>query len=231
MRILIQDDCSPNVDLTLLNGTSGTWEVERNPVNLGFPGNCNAGAARGTAPIIIFCNQDILAVKGMSDGWDAIISMAFKVHPEVGIIGPRLLFKNLAIQSAGGLFDRDCQPYHRCLGYVNPFTAEVSISREIPWVTGAFFAIRRNLFEQIGGFDMAYRGGYFEDVDMCLKVREVGYTTRYEPEATLIHDVGSTGGNSHFMHNAQFFHSRWVLSGKIKSDSTVRYVNFWPGTP
>jgi len=125
LHIYIQDDASPAVDLTILNSFEG-WSVERNPANLGFPSNCNAGARRGTSDIIVFCNQDVLAHPQLSDGWDSPLRHTFNTFSLCAIIGARLLFPNLSIQSAGGFFDADCQPYHRCLGYENPFAEEVS---------------------------------------------------------------------------------------------------------
>ena len=97
----------------------------------------------------------------------------------------------------------------------------------VPWVTGAFYAVRRSVWEVLGGFDPVYIGGYFEDVDFCLKAAESGYQTWYQPFTTLFHQVGSTGGNPHFMHNAQIFRQRWVDTGKVKPDVSTRRVNFW----
>lgn len=204
------------------------WHVARNERNLGFPGNCNVGAKHGSAPIIAFCNQDVLAVPGFSAGWDSALDAAFQAFPEMGILGPRLLFPNMSVQSVGGEFDKDCQPYHRCLGYSNPFAPEISVGKEVGWVTGAFFAIRRALFERLDGFDTTYERGYFEDVDCCLRASELGWKTRYEPSITLFHSVGSTGGNPKFMHNAQIFYARWVASRKIQPNSSRRMVEFWP---
>ena len=222
-QLIVQDDCSPTFDLRKFMGAY----VERNPVNLGFAGNCNAGAKRADRELLCFVNQDIHAIPERSQGWATALVAAFD-DPQVGIVGARLLFPNGAIQSAGGLFDATGHPYHRCLGYSNPDYAEVNEAREVDWVTGAALAIRRDLFERVGGFDTSYTRGYFEDTDICMKVRALGFKVWYEPACTLVHSVGSTGGNPHFAANARLFRQRWVDTNKVPRQSGyVSMERFW----
>lgn len=226
---LIQDDCSPDVDFRKLIPPYAA-SVVRNEVNKGFSGNCNAGAARAQGDILCFVNQDIEANQ-YSLGWDNAIRAAFE-DASVGIVAPRLLFppdKNgvAKVQSVGGEFDANCAPVHRCIGYSNLEHWEVNIPREVGWATAAFIAIRKDLFQQVGGFDESYIGGYFEDVEICLKVRELGYKVWFTQAATFMHRVGSTGGNPRFHDNALLFRERWVLTHKIKPDTTVATVRYW----
>lgn len=231
---VVQDDASPDVDMRCIPNAA----VMRNERNLGFAGNCNTAAARAFAPkdlnpdsprdgdILFFVNQDVLAVPEWSAGWDTHLSAAF-ADSGVGIVGARLLFPDRRIQSAGGQFDAACQPFHRCFQYSDPTYEEVNTPQDVSWVTGAALAIRRGLFEQVGGFDTAYTKGYFEDTDLCMKVREAGYRVRYEPRVTFIHKVGSAGGSAHFMQNARLFKSRWVDTGKARPDTTAIHVRYW----
>lgn len=213
-ELIVNDDASPDFDLRKFVGTF----CERNPHNLGFAGNVNQAAKRASRDILAIINQDVSATPERSQGWDAALVNAF-ADPQVGIVGARLLFPNGAIQSAGGLFDVTGSPYHRCLGYSNPDYEEVATAREVDWVTGATLAIRRELFERVGGFDTSYVKGYWEDVDLCMKVRALGFKVWYEPRATLIHSVGSTGGNPYFHQNARLFRERWVDTNKVPRQS------------
>jgi GT2 family glycosyltransferase len=224
VNLLIQDDCSPDVDFTQIYPPQ---ICERNAVNLGFAGNVNAGAKRAQGDILFFVNQDVFAIPNGSFGWAQALERAFE-DATVGIVGARLLFPGShAIQSAGGLFDGRCAPYHRCLGYSNPYYDEVNTRMDVSWVTGAALAIRRDLFWQVGGFDLDYAPSYFEDVALCCKVREAGYRVRYEPSLTFEHRVGSTGGSAHFQNSALTFKQRWVDSGKIKPDEQAVRVRYW----
>ncbi len=227
VEYLVQDDCSPayNPYATIRPEMAS---VERNASNLGFAGNCNAGAARAQGEVLFFVNQDVCATNHgeLSGGWDATILAAFE-DATVGIVGPRLLHPSGPVQNGGGFFDAKCQPFHRGLGYSDYNYHEVATPGVVSWMTGAALAVRRDLFVQVGGFDVAYVGGYWEDVDLCMQVRSLGFQVWYEPRATLVHAVGSTGGNPRFMQNALLWKRRWVDSGKVKPDVQFVKERFW----
>lgn len=224
-EFIVQDDASPSYNAPAVIHPAFA-HVQRNPHNVGFGSNCNAGAARASGDVLMFVNQDVYAVSEWSHGWDAAVLSAFE-DAAVGIVGARLLFPTGQIQSAGGVFDAKCQPHHRCLGYSNPLYVEVNEPRPVSWVTGAALAVRRSLFEQAGGFNPAYERGYFEDVDLCLNVREQGHTVQYEPRCTLIHRTGTSGGSPYFARNAALFRQRWVETGKVKPDVLAVKERFW----
>ncbi len=220
---IVQDDCSDNLDMRMLIPPY-VASVERNEVNLGFSSNCNRGAARAVGDVIIFVNQDIQANE-LSRGWDTAIRAAFE-DASVGIVGARLLFPDGRIQSAGGIYDGHLQPTHRCLGYSDITHWEVNTPEYVAWVTGAFLCIRRDVFQQVGGFDEAFIA-YWEDVDLNERVKAAGYKVWYEPRATFTHKVGSTGGSPHFMKGAVLFKQRYVDTRKLKSDTAAVYERWW----
>lgn len=224
VEYLVQDDASPEYDLReLIQGKLAA--VERNEHNLGYTGNANAGAKRAHGDVLVFVNQDVYATPDYSQEWDAAIGSAFDGN--VGIVAPRLLFPNGSIQSVGGGFDVAGQPFHYLLGGRNAFGGQAAERRSVPWATGAFLAVRRDVFEYAGGNDEAYAGGYFEDVDLCLRVRALGYDVCYEPGATLFHEVGSTGGSPRFMENAKLFYDRWVATRRVERETATPQVHFW----
>ena len=231
-EFLVQDDCSPTVNLSSLMPPCAA-SVQRNAVNLGFGGNCNAAAARARGDVLFFVNQDVYALPMDADGyplsqrWNAALLGAFS-QESVGIVGAKLLFpQEFRIQSAGGLYDIGGQPFHRCLGYGNHLYEEVNTPQKVSWVTGAALAIRKDLFLQLGGFDEAYGRGYFEDVDLCERVKQAGYSVMYEPSCALMHEVGTSGGNPAFYQNAQEFKRRWVDSGIVQADVYTSHVKYW----
>lgn len=223
---LVQDDASPNVLLPALIPPE-VASVERNESNLGFAPNCNRAAKRATGDVLFFVNQDVYGVPQVSRGWDAALRAAFEGDPQIGVVGARLLFPNGTVQSAGGGIDGACQPYHPCLGWGDVNHPQVATSRECQWVTGAAIAVRRETWQAVVGFDPAYERGYFEDVDLCFKAREKGWAVVYEPAVTLIHSVGSTGGNPLFMRNATLWKQRWADTRKAKAEVPTIMVRFW----
>lgn len=193
----------------------------RNEHNQGFAGNVNAAASRAKGDFILILNQDTRAIPLLSDaeivqqlirpGWlDAMLAV-FDQYPDAGIVGPRLVFPNGAVQSVGGFFGADKGPYHDALGWSNPLDRRISTTCKVSWITGAAMLIRREDFMALGGLrGHLYRGGYFEDVDLCMRMRfELGKSIYYCADATLVHEVGSTGGNVHFMTNSATFHRLW----------------------
>lgn len=227
----VQDDASPAGPLSAVVPPL-LASVARNPENLGFAGNCNAGAAHRlltldpTPDVLFFINQDVYAVPEWSDGWEDALMRGFD-DPSVGIVGPRLLFPSGEVQSVGGVFDAIAQPAHRCLGWGDPHAAEVETPRLVDWTTGAAIAVRTDLFRELDGFNPAYARGYFEDVDLCLRARERGYSVRVEPACTLIHRPGSSGGSPYFAINARRFYDEWIATGKVKPGTAVPQDRFW----
>lgn len=224
-EFLVQDDCSPSVFFPAVI-PSPLAKVERNEVNGGFAVNCNRGAARANGDVLCFVNQDVYGVPEWSSAWDAAILEPF-TDPDIGIVGARLLTPMGAIQSAGGSWDAACQPIHRCFGYSNPHHPEVATPCPVEWVTGAVLAIRRSLWERLGGFDTLYERGYFEDVDLCMRAREAGYFVWYEPRCTLFHVTAQSGGNPLFANNARRFKQQWVDTGKVRAGTTLASVRYW----
>lgn len=228
VQYLVQDDASPNIDMTA-HVSPRVADVQRNAENVGFIRNVNIGAKRAAGDILFLCNHDVFAVERLSQDWDAALIAAFD-NPEVGLVGAKLLFPNGAIQSAGGLFDALGNPFHRCLGYGNPFYEEVNTPRYVSWCTGGALAIRKSLWDALGGFDESYLRAYFDDVDLCARARLSGAKVFYEPRVTFIHEVGSTGGIAAeiFRHNMNLFKSRYVDTKLVQPDvSYISSQRFW----
>lgn len=218
-EVLVQDDASTEYSGPELLGPT----CQRNAENLGFAGNCNAGAARARGDVLMFINQDVWPI---AYGWDTRLLSFFERTPKAGVAGPTLLFPDGRVQSVGGKFDVAGQPFHEALGFANPDWAPIATPREVPWITGAAFAVRRATWQQLGGFDTAFVRGYFEDVDFCMRAREAGWQVWHRPNIRMYHAVGSTGGNPHFMQNAMTFKQRWVDSGKVTPDVPYRVLGW-----
>jgi N-acetylglucosaminyl-diphospho-decaprenol L-rhamnosyltransferase len=66
---------------------------------------------------------------------------------------------------------------------------DASVARRVDWISGACFAIRRDLLDRLGGFDEGYYM-YLEEVDLCTRARAAGAEIRYDPAAQVVHVGG-----------------------------------------
>ena len=124
-----------------------------------------------------------------------------KENREVGILGPKLLNPDGSLQFSCRRFPTPAAALFRNtpLGKLFPnnrFTRDYLMSgwshnepRDVDWVSGAAFCMRRSLCEQLGGFDERFFM-YLEDVDLCYRAKQKGYRITYFPEAIITHAIG-----------------------------------------
>jgi hypothetical protein len=84
--------------------------------------------------------------------------------------------------------------YHPLTFHTNHHDAPNNQLSDVPYVTGAGIAMRRSDWERVGGFDEGFFPAYFEDVDLCLRVRAAGLRCVYQPQARLRHQESSSTG-------------------------------------
>ncbi len=204
-EVIVVDNGSVDGTQEFLQSLSGDVQVIRNQENLGFAKACNQGAAAATGDYLVFLNNDTIPMKG----WLSALVEEVKAHPDVAIVGSKLLYQDRTVQHAGVAVDRRSHiPYHIYRGFAETHPA-VNKRRELNAVTGACFLIRRSLFQDVGGFDEGYVNG-FEDVDLCFRVRERGHTVVYQPKSAVIHLESETPGRrQHDAENGRRLMKRW----------------------
>jgi GT2 family glycosyltransferase len=110
----------------------------------------------------------------------------------VGAAGALLRYPSGTIQHAGiatGILDGAGHPLRGC--YESPYWQWAESARNVNAVTGACLAMRKRVFEELGGFDEAFPVNY-NDVDLCLRARRAGYEIVHEPAAALRHREGAS---------------------------------------
>ncbi len=187
-EVIVVDDCSSDETGSELGRFDGLSLV-RNPENLGFVGSCNAGAARARGEYLVFLNNDTQ----VQPGWlDALIE-TFEAHPRAGVVGSRLIYPDGRQQEAGGIIFRDGSAWN--YGHLDdPYKPQYSYLRQPDYVSGAAIAIRRDLFEQLRGFDEHFAPAYYEDADLAFRVRAAGYQVFYQPLSRVVHFEGVSAG-------------------------------------
>ncbi len=177
----------------------------------------NRAAAEARGEILVLLNNDVV-VRGPA--WlEAMVAQA--VRPQVGAVGAKLLYPDGRLQHGGvtlGLGEQGIAG-HAGLG-ARPgspgYNGQLVLAREVSAVTGACLALRREVFEAAGGLDDAELAVAFNDVDLCLKIRALGYSVIWTPLAELEHRESASRGSdaagaarSRFEAEAEVMRRRW----------------------
>jgi cellulose synthase/poly-beta-1,6-N-acetylglucosamine synthase-like glycosyltransferase len=142
---------------------------------------------------IIFLNDD--AVPTTPDWLPALLS--FAVDESVGGVGARLYYEDGSIQHVG-MFPSFRTVVHAWLGWpaeAKTYNDWALAQREWSVVTGAVFATRLSILKQTNGFDERFTLE-FNDVDLCLRIRNLGYKIIYNPEAQFVHAEKASRGEA-----------------------------------
>ncbi len=146
----------------------------------------NQAARQCSSPLLVFLNDDTEVI---SDDW--LTAMAELVsRTEVGCVGAKLLYPDGRIQHAGvvmGVFDNCGHAFKGLEGHRQHYFDLPDVIRNVSAVTGACLATKAQLFQEVGGFDEEKFPVAFNDVDLCLKIRQKGYRVLYTPHAVLYH--------------------------------------------
>jgi GT2 family glycosyltransferase len=151
----------------------------------------NGGVRQARGEILVFMNNDI---EIGADGWlREMVSHALR--PDVGCVGARLLYGDRHVQHAGIVLQPGPLAMHvfrRRHETEVGFDAQLAGTRTYAAVTAACLALRRTIFDRAGGFDEQNLQVSFQDVDLCLKIEEMGYRNICTPFEPLLHLEGSS---------------------------------------
>ena len=146
----------------------------------------NFAVEQTDSPWLLFLNNDTEVI---DSEWLTIMAEHIQ-RPEVGAVGPRLLYPDDSVQHAGVVVGVGGIAEHAFRGF--PAEApgvcrQLQVTRNYSAVTGACLLTRREVFNKVRGFDEAHLPVTFSDVDLCLKIRRAGYLIVYTPFAKLYH--------------------------------------------
>ena len=216
LEILCIDDASPAGSLDQLAALvvecgDGLLQLVRQPENLGYLRSCNHGASLATGELICFLNNDTV----VTPGWLSELIRTLDGFPDAGLVGPMLIYPDGRLQEAGGIVWRDGSAwnYGRDDDADDP---DYGFCRDVDYISGACLLMRTELFRRIGGFDNRYAPAYYEDTDLAMAVRDLGYRVLMQPLAKVIHYEGISSGRDHDSgpkrfqeRNARLFCSKW----------------------
>lgn len=211
-EIIIVINGGPNIDL----GLAGV-KIIKTDENIGFARACNLGARETHGEIIWFLNPDTEII---SNNLEKVLDF-FNEDKRIGIIAPQLITKDGKIQDWSAGFQPSLWDLMRNnLGF--PRSRKIWMSdnfQEADWVSGTSLFIRKDLFEKLQGFDKKYFM-YFEDIDLCVRMRSLGYKVIYFPEFKIKHLGGKSFNDNKLQKNYYYSSQDYYFNkhlGKIQS--------------
>jgi N-acetylglucosaminyl-diphospho-decaprenol L-rhamnosyltransferase len=196
LEVVVVDNASTDASVEIARGYGA--KVLENHTNQGLSRAINTGVAVTGAPWLLVANPDTW----LSPGSLRRLLATATSDPRIGCVGPHLANPDGSDYPTGRRFPSMLLgAVHAAVAPLwpdNPATrwyhmAGVDRSRplDVDWVSGACMLLRRQAFEQAGGFDPGYFM-YFEEMDLCLRLHRAGWRVVFDPLAEVKHVVGGS---------------------------------------
>ena len=216
---IISKTSYPNYEIIVVDNESKSDEAQEYFRNcehrvLQFHGPFNFSALNNlaveqtTASWLLFLNNDVEVIESE---WLTIMAEHVQ-RPEVGAVGARLLYPNDTVQHAGvvlGVGGIAEHAFRHFPAEAPGVSRQLQVTRNYSSVTGACLLTRREVFEEVGGFDEERLPVTFSDVDLCLKMRRAGYLIVYTPFAKLYHHESASRRRSVEALETEVMRERW----------------------
>jgi N-acetylglucosaminyl-diphospho-decaprenol L-rhamnosyltransferase len=210
-EVIIVDNASQDNSLEIAEGSLSRLTVIANKRNLGFARANNQALKISRGRYTYFLNPDTELKEGVLY---AIIEF-MKSNPEVGLAGTRILNPDGSIQSS---VERHYPGERHSRGELS------GLKGDIAWVSGASMIARRSVMREVNGFDERFFL-YGEDLDLCLAVRNAGWTIGYIPMAMVVHWGGMSERNTLPIDVwKKKFNAEILFYQKHYSDKTIRAI-------
>ena len=181
-EILVVDNASTDQVADLIEVKFPQVTLIRSETNLGFGAGCNLAASRARSEYLIFLNPDTT----VEDGWLEGLIRPLRQDAKAGMVTAKILLASdpNRINTCGNTIH--ITGIAMCRGFgLSP--DDFNHPQEVAAVSGAAFAIRRHLYELLGGFDEEMFL-YMEDTDLSCRARLAGWRCLYSPESVVRHD-------------------------------------------
>lgn len=220
-RVVVVDNASTDGSLSLLDGADLPLTVVQNHENRGFAAGCNQGAQGTQAEYVLFLNPDTRLIDDALGA--ALRFMEAPAHEKVGIVGVQLVDEEGRIGRSCARFPALWEFSVKMLGLDRLLPGvfrgfimdewDHAQTREVDHVMGAFFLVRREVYERLQGFDERFFV-YLEDLDFSLRARSLGWRSVYLAEAKVYHKGGGTSDQVRAMRLYHALRSRIVYAYK-----------------
>lgn len=218
VEIIIVNDCSRDETRDILEPILGIHLVN-NQTNQGFIHSCNKGASLAKGQYLYFLNNDTAIRPNCIENLVKVLEQ----DNQVGAVGSKLIYSQDTLQEAGGIIWQDASGWNYGR-QDNANAPEYNYLRPVDYCSGASLMVRKEIFEQLHGFETDFAPAYYEDTDLCFAIRhQLGLKVMYQPKSEVVHHEGVSSGTStasgtkkYQVVNAAKFQQKW--QGVLNSD-------------
>lgn len=232
-EVVVVDNNSSDGSVEMVRSKYPWVMLHANRTNLGYGAGANQAIAGCTTQYVLLLNSDTRLQPGALEA----LSRYLDQHPEAAIVGPRLV-------NSDGTLQASCYPFPGPLDtYLENSTCAIFFGRLIrryvpgirrlywrtwshdsarivPWVKGASLAIRREAFDAVGGFDESFFM-YFEDADLCCRLKKAGWEIHFAPVTTIVHVGGASTEQVRADMAVQLLHSTRLFYQRHRSRFSI----------
>lgn len=192
--VIIADNASTDNSVELVKTNYPDLQLIQNSGNLGYAQGYNEALAQLSADYFILLNSDV----EVTDNWIEPVLQLMDADQSIAACQPKILDYKQRHQfeyagAAGGFIDKYGYPFcrGRIFNYLETDQGQYDTVQEVFWATGACLFVRSSAFAEAGGLD----GDYFahmEEIDLCWRLKNLGYKIMVQPASTIYHIGGGT---------------------------------------
>ena len=192
--VIVADNASTDGSVSWLKTTHPEVVIVENPVNEGYAKGYNDALQKVDAEYFLLLNSDV----EVTSGWLEPLISYMDQHPATAVCQPKLRWQKHPEQfeyagAAGGFIDAFGYPFcrGRIFGDLEIDKGQYNTPTPVFWASGACMMIRSSVFKKAGGFDDHFFA-HMEEIDLCWRIRNMGYDIFCVPDATVYHVGGAT---------------------------------------
>ena len=192
VEVLIVDNGSAPDRFSMLCELAGDTRIIRLGANRGFGEGNNIAVDEARGTYLLFLNNDAFA----TPGWLPPLLAVLDTDPTVGAAGPKFLYPDGRLQEAGAMVAPDGTALQRGKHMDGSFPLfDNNGPSPVDYCSAAALVIRTESFRRILGYDLCWDPAYYEDADLCLKLRLIGQKTMYVPASKVVHIENGTSSD------------------------------------
>lgn len=188
-EIIVVDNFSSDGSADMVAARFPQTKLMRNDANLGYPAANNIGIQKSQGDFLLFLNPDTLIYAGVIEG----LMGELKNNPHIGGVAPALSLGPDKYQvSFGWEVNFWTELVKKCglNAYYSSVMKRKKHSRQVHWLSGACLLTRKKAVDEAGRFDEQFFL-FFEDIDLCFRMRKLGWALVILPEYEILHHAGS----------------------------------------